>query len=100
MPPKKLDSGKSWVEQHFRKIAGELKVPVMLAAGARWSEPSTTSLKYVHYMAYEVTVHGRYLRGEMVFRDVDLEDAGSGEKGSQDKLAREIRRLLQSFQSE
>ena len=100
MRPNELNSGKSWVEQRFRKIADELNVAVVLAADARWSEPSTTRLKYVHYMAYEVTVHGRHLRREMVFQGVDLEDAGSGEKGSQDKLAREIRQLLQSFQSE
>ncbi len=38
-----------------------------------------------------VTVHGRYRRGEMAFRDVDLEDVGCGEKATQDKLEREIR---------
>jgi len=35
----------------------------------------------------------------MTFRDVDLEDAGCGEKPTQGKLEKEIRRLLESFQS-
>ncbi len=100
MSPKELNAGKCWVEQRFTEIADELNVPVTLSAQARWSEPSTTSLKHAHCMAYDVSVHGRHRRGEMMFRDVDLEDVGCGEKSTQDKLAREIRRLLDSFQSE
>ena len=46
-----------------------------------------------------VTVHGRHRRGEMAFRDVDLEDVGRGEKATQDKLEREIRGFLESFQT-
>jgi len=96
MSPKELNAGKFWVEQRFTEIADELNVPVTLAAQARWSEPSTTSLKH----AYDVSVHGRHRRGEMIFRDVEFEDVGCGEKSTQDKLAHEIRRLLESFQSE
>ncbi len=99
MSPKELEAGKHWVEQRFTEIADELTVPVTLAPQARWSEPSTTGMKYTHCMAYEVTVHGRHRRGEMTFRDVDLEDAGCGEKPTQGKLEKEIRRLLESFQS-
>ena len=98
MSPKELDAGRHWVEQRFTEIADELNVPVTLAPQARWSEPATTSMKHTHCMAYEVTVHGRHRRGEILFRDVDLEDAGSGEKATQDKLEKEIRRLLESFQ--
>ncbi len=99
MSPKELDAGKHWVEQRFTEIADELNVPVTLAPQARWSEPSTTGMKHTHRMAYEVTVHGRDRRGEMPFRDVDLEDVGSGEKATQGKLEKEIRRFLESFQS-
>ncbi len=100
MSPKELNAGKCWVEQRFTEIADELNVPVTLAAQARWSEPSTTSLKHAHCMAYDVAVHERHCRGEMMFRDIELEDVGCDEKSTQDKLAREIRRLLESFQSE
>ncbi len=99
MSPKELDAGKHWVEQRFTEIADELNVPVTLAAQARWSEPSTTSLQHAHCIAYEVTVHGPHRRGEMAFRDVDLEDVGCGEKATQDKLEREIRGFLESFQT-
>ena len=100
MSPQELNAGKCWVEERFTEIADELNVPVTLSAQARWSEPSTTSLKHAYCMAYEVTVHGRHRRGEMMFRDVNLEDVGCGEKSTQDTLVREIRRLLESFQSE
>ena len=98
MSPKELNAGKRWIEQRFTEIADELNLRVTLAAPARWSEPSTTRLKHAHCMAYEV-VHGRHRRGEMMFRDVDLEDVGCGEKAPQDRLAQEIRRLLESFQT-
>ncbi len=98
MSPKELDAGRHWVEQRFTEIADELNVPVTFAAQARWSVPSTTSLKHAHCMAYEASVHGRQRRGEMAFPDVDLEDAGCGEKATQDKLEKEIRGFLESFQ--
>ena len=100
MSPKELIAGKCWVEQRFTKIADELNVPVTLAAQARWSEASTTSSKHAHFMVYQVTVHERHRRGEIMFRDVDLEDVGCGEEATQDKLAREIRRFLESFLTE
>jgi len=99
MYPKELNAGKCWVEQRFTEIADELNLRVTLAAQARWSEPTMTK-RHAHCMAYDVSVHERHCRGEMMFRDIELEDAGCDEKSTQDKLAREIRRLLESFQLE
>ncbi len=36
-------------------------------------------------------------RGEIAFRDVDLEDAGAGETAAQKDVERQIRNLLQSL---
>ncbi len=65
--------------------------PKELDAGKRWVEQRCTEIAGNRPRTIS--------SGEMAFRDVDLEDVGCGEKATQDKLEREIRGFLESFQT-
>jgi hypothetical protein len=48
-------------------------------------------------MTYYLELADHVKRGEIVFRDVDLEDAGAGDKMAQTAIERQIRNLLESL---
>jgi len=50
-------------------------------------------------MAYYIELTGHLKRGELTFRDVDLEIAGAGERTAQERLARHMRDVLVSLGS-
>lgn len=92
-----LEAGKRWVEQRFAQIAAELGAIGGVAPRDRWRELGKRFRTEAHCMTYYVELGGHVKRGEIVFRDVDLEDAGAGEKTAQTAIERQIRNLLESL---
>ncbi len=100
MSGKELEAGQRWAERRFEELAAEQGAVGSVPRGDRWRRLGERFKTQTHCMAYYVEIHGHVKRGEIPFRDVDLEDAGAGEKAAQDKLEREIRDLLTSRRPE
>ena len=96
MAAKELEAGKRWVEQRFEEIAREFGAPRTLAQEDRWREAGAF-MKDTNYMTYYIELHGHVRRGEIAFWDIDLEDAGAGEKEAQEQLEKEMRYALSSW---
>jgi len=50
-----------------------------------------------HCMAFDVELEGRVKLLELTFWDIDIEDAGAGEKAAQERIERHIRDVLASY---
>ena len=94
-----LRAGKQWVERRFGEIAREFGVPRALTQEDRWRETDKPFMPHSHSMAYYIELAGHLKRGDLAFRDVDLEIAGAGELAAQERLARQIRDVLGSLGS-
>ena len=95
-----LKAGKQWVERRFVEIAREFGAPRTLTQEDRWQETDNKAFKpHNHRMAYYIELSGHLKRGDLTFRDVDLEIAGAGELAAQEKLARHIRSAFLSLGS-
>ncbi len=99
MAAKELEAGKRWVEQRFEEIAREFGAPRTLAQEDRWREAGEPFMKNTHYMTYYIELHGHVRRGEIAFWDIDLEDAGAGEKEAQEQLESQMRYAFRSLGS-
>ena len=97
MSGKELEAGKRWVEQCFEEIATHSGALGNVAPGDRWRMLGERFKTHTHCMAYYVELHGHVKRGEIVFRDVDLEDAGAGDTAVQERLVSQIRYALGLF---
>ena len=97
MSGKELETGKRWVEQRFEKMVVLRGSLGSVAPGDRWRKLGARFKTHTHCMTYYVELRGHVKRGEIVFRDVDLEDAGAGEKAAQGKLERQVQDALGSI---
>ena len=94
-----LKAGKQWVERRFVEIAREFGAPRTLTQEDGWPETDKALMPHSHRMAYYIELSGHLKRGDLTFRDVDLEIAGAGELAAQDRLARHIRGVFVSLGS-
>ena len=99
MSLQKLRAGKQWVERRFAEIAREFGAPRTLAQEDRWRVVDTPFMPLSHCMAYHIEVAGHPKRGDLTFRDVDMETAGDGGVGAQERLSRHILEVLVSVGS-
>jgi hypothetical protein len=99
MSAEELKAGKQWVERRFVEIAREFGAPRTLTQEDRWRETDKPLMPHSHRMTYYIELAGHLKRGDLSFRDVDLEIAGAGELASQERLARHIREVLVSLGS-
>jgi hypothetical protein len=91
-----LMAGMRWVERRFEEIVREFGVPRALAREDRWRGTHPASGNRNHRMTYYIELRGHLKRGELVFGELDLEIAGTGERAVREKLGRQIRDLLAS----
>ena len=68
-----------------------------LAQKDRWREADQPPMEHTHCMAFDVELGGHVKGGELTFWDIDLEDAGAGEKAAQERLEGHIRDVLASY---
>lgn len=99
MRGKEIEAGKRWVEERFEELAAELAAVDKVVPGDRWRKLGRGFKTHTHRMAYYVEAHGHVKRGDIAFRDVDLEDAAAGEKAAQQQLETQIRYVLDRFQT-
>lgn len=99
MSAQELKAGKQWVERRFVEIAREFGAPRTLTQEDRWRETEGTRMAQSHHMAYYIELAGHLKRGALSFGGVDLEIAGAGGLGAQEKLSRHIRDVLESLGS-
>lgn len=99
MSVQRLKAGKHWVERRFVKIAREFGAPRTLTQEDRWRVVDTPFMPHSHCMAYYIEMAGHLKRSDLNFRDVDLEIAGAGGVGAQERLSRHIREELVSLGS-
>jgi diguanylate cyclase (GGDEF)-like protein/PAS domain S-box-containing protein len=97
MSTRDLTAGRRWVERQFEEIAREFGTPRALTHEDRWREDRTPFPKNNQSMAYYIEMGGHLKRGQVTFRDLDLETAGTGEKGARERLGRQIRDALASY---
>jgi hypothetical protein len=91
-----LTAGMRWVERKFEEIVREFGVARALAREDRWRGIDPACGKPSHRMTYYVELHGHLKRGEVVFGELDLEIAGTGERAAREKLGLQIRDMLTS----
>jgi hypothetical protein len=94
-----LAAGRRWVERQFEEIAREFGAPRALTQEDRWREDPAPNPKHHQSMAYYIEMGGHLKRGKVTFCDVDLETAGTGERGARERLERHIRDVLASSSS-
>ena len=99
MSTQEVKAGKQWVERQFVEIAREFGAPRTLTQEDRWRETDKAFTQHNHRMAYYIELAGHLKRGDLTFRDVDLEVAGAGEQAAQERLARHMRDVLVSLGS-
>ena len=97
MSAQELKAGKQWVERRFVEIAREFGAPRTLTQEDRWRETEEARMAHSHHMAYYIELAGHLKRGALTFGDGDLEVAGAGGLGAQEKLSRHIRDKLASL---
>ena len=97
MSGKELEAGKRWVEHRFEEIAREFAAPTALAQKDRWRDADQPSMLHTHCIAFDVGLEGHVKLLELTFWDIDIEDAGAGEKAAQERLERHIRDVLASY---
>ena len=91
-----LKAGKQWVERRFVEIAREFGAPRTLTQEDRWRVVDTPFMPHSHCMAYYIEMAGHLKRGDLTFRGADIEVAGAGGMGAQERLSRHIREVLVS----
>src|SRR3989304_7925511 len=94
MSAQELKAGKQWGERQFVESAREFGAPRTLTQEDRWRETDKAFTQHNHRMAYYIELAGHLKRGDLTFRDVDLEVAGAGEQAAQGRLAGPWREVL------
>ena len=97
MSGKELEAGKRWVEQCFEEIATQSGALGNVAPGDRWRMLDRFKT-HTRSMTYYAEFRGHVKRGQIVFRDVDLEGAGAGDTAVQEELVVHMRSALGLFQ--
>lgn len=99
MSGQQLRAGKQWVERRFVEIAREFGAPRTLTQEDRWRVVDTPFMPHSHCMAYYIEMAGRLKRGDLTFRDADIEVAAAGGLRAQERLSHHIREVLVTLRS-